>query len=304
MRVFITGGTGLVGRRLVARLVERGDRPIVLSRNRASAQTRLGSEIEVVEGDPTIGSDWTEVLGTCDAVVNLAGENIFARRWNEEFKAKIRDSRVEGTTNVVAAIVRAEKKPSVLVNASAVGYYGPHGGEELTEYSPPGNDFLAGACIDWENAARVVEAASVRLVIARIGVVMAIEEGALTKMLTPFKLGVGGPVGSGRQWMAWIHVDDVVGIILHAIDHAAVSGVVNATAPVPVTNREFSKSLGRTLGRPAIFPIPVFMLRLRFGQVAEVIASGQRVLPMRTQELGYQFQHASIDGALAALLRR
>jgi uncharacterized protein (TIGR01777 family) len=303
MRVFITGGTGLVGSRLVCRLRERGDRAVVLTRNRAKAQARLEPDVEIVEGYLTTGGDWAKEVGSCGAVVNLAGENIFARRWNDDFKARIRDSRVEATKNIVGAIARAENKPSVLVNASAIGFYGPHGDEELTEDSPPGNDFLAGACVEWENAARAVEATGVRLVIARIGVVMSTEEGALAKMLTPFKLGVGGPVGNGRQWMAWVHLDDVVGIILHAIDHTNVSGVINATAPEPVTNREFSKALGRALGRPAIFPVPVFMLRLRFGQVAEVIASGQRVLPKRALELGYQFQHSTIDGALADLLK-
>jgi uncharacterized protein (TIGR01777 family) len=304
MRVFITGGTGLVGTQLVARLRERNDQSVVLSRNRVKAQSRLGQDIEIVEGDPTTAGDWMQAVGSCDAVVNLAGENIFARRWNDDFKAKIRDSRVDGTKNVVAAIARAENKPGVLVNASAVGYYGPHGDEELTEVSPPGNDFLARACIEWEDAARMVEATGVRLVIARFGVVMDAEEGALTKMLTPFKLGVGGPVGNGRQWMAWVHLDDVVGIILHAIDHTDVSGIINATAPEPVTNREFSKALGRAIGRPAIFPVPVFMLRMRFGQYAEVIASGQRVIPKRALEFGYRFQHPTIDGALADLLKR
>lgn len=303
MRVFITGGTGLVGSRLVARLRERQDHPVVLSRNRSSATTRIGPDVEIVEGDPTISGDWAAVVGSCDAVVNLAGENVMARRWNEAFKARIRDSRVKGTQNVVAAIARAEKRPRVLVNASAIGYYGPHGDEELTEAAQPGKDFLASACVDWEAAARAVHATGVRLVIARIGVVLDTAGGALTKLLTPFKLGVGGPVGNGRQWMAWVHLDDVVGIILHAIDHDHVAGVVNVVAPQPVTNREFSKSLGRALGRPAIFPIPVFALRIRFGQVAEVIAAGQRVLPKQTQESGYSFRFANIDAALADLLR-
>lgn len=291
-----------MGSRLVARLRERHDQPVVLSRNRAQAQARLGPDVEIVEGDPTTSGGWAMAVGSCRAVVNLAGENIFARRWNDEFKAKIRDSRVQATKNVVAAIARAENEPGVLVNASAIGYYGPHGDEDLTEDSPPGNDFLAEACAEWEDAARAVEATGVRLVIVRIGVVLSTEDGALAKMLTPFKLGVGGPVGNGRQWMAWVHLDDVVGIILHAIDHTDVASIINATAPEPVTNRDFSKSLGRALGRPAIFPVPIFMLRLRFGQVAEVIASGQRVLPKRARELGYQFQHSTIDGALADLL--
>ena len=304
MRVFITGGTGLVGRRLVARLLERNDQPVILSRNSVQAHARLGHDVEIVEGDPTSAGDWVQAVGSCGAVVNLAGENIFARRWNDEFKNRIRESRVLATKHVVAAIGRAASKPTVLVNASAIGYYGPHADEELTEESAAGGDFLAEACVEWESAARAVESTSVRLVIVRIGVVLSTEDGALAKMLPFFRSFVGGPVGNGRQWMAWVHLDDLVGIVLHAIDHTNVSGVINATSPEPVTNREFSKALGRALGRPSFLPVPVFGLRVRFGQVAEVIASGQRVLPKRTQELGYQFQHSKIDGALADLLKR
>ncbi len=304
MRVFVTGGTGLVGRRLVARMLERGDQPVVLSRNRDAAITTLGPDVEVVEGDPTVEGIWQQSVSTCPAVVNLAGENIFARRWNEDFKVAIRDSRVLATQHVVAAISRAESRPAVLVNASAIGFYGPHGDEELTEDSPPGNDFLANACVDWETAAREIATHGVRLVLVRIGIVLSAEGGALTQMLTPFKLGVGGPVGSGRQWMAWIHMEDLVGIILHSLDNPQVSGVINATAPEPSTNKEFSKALGRALGRPAVFPVPVFMLRLRFGQVAEVLAAGQRVIPKRTLESGYAFRFAKIDDALIDLLRR
>ncbi len=304
MRVLITGGTGLVGSRLVARLNERNDAPVVLSRNRASAQAKFGASAEVIEGDPATSGPWEQSLDACDAVVNLAGENIFARRWNDREKATIRDSRVLGTQNIVAAICRAERRPAVLVNASAVGFYGPHGDEEITEDAPPGDDFLATACVEWEAAARGVQAAGVRLAVLRIGVVLSADGGALAKMLTPFKLGIGGPAGSGQQWMSWIHIDDLVDIILHTLDHATVSGVINATAPAPVTNKVFSKSLGRALGRPAFFPVPAFALRLRFGQVAEVVLTGQRVLPRRAMDLGYAFQFRDIDAALADLLTR
>ena len=302
MRVFVTGGTGLVGSALVAELHQRSDCPVVLSRDRAAALTKLGAGVEIVEGDPASGGDWEQVIGTCEAVVNLAGENIFARRWSEEEKARIHDSRVQSTRRIVSAIARATKRPGVLVNASAVGYYGFHDDEELTETDGPGDDFLAQSCVDWEAAARELEPTGVRLVIVRIGVVLSTAGGALAQMLTPFKLGVGGPVGNGRQWMSWVHIDDLIGIILHAIDHEHVAGVINATAPEPVTNKQFSKALGRALGRPSFFRVPGFMLRVRFGQVAEVITRGQRVLPRRIVELGYQFRCPTIDTALADLV--
>lgn len=304
MRVFITGGTGLVGSRLVARLRERTDTAVVLTRSRPAAEAKFGPDVEIVEGDPTTAGGWQQAVATCQAVVNLAGENIFARRWNDQFKARIRDSRVEATERVVEAIARADAKPAVLVNASAIGYYGFHQDEEITEADGPGSDFLARSCVNWEAAARAVQTAGVRLVIVRIGVVLAREGGALAQMLTPFKLGVGGPVAGGRQWMAWVHIDDVVGIMLHAIGHSDVTGVLNATAPAPVTNKEFSRALGRALGRPSFFPVPKLMLRLRFGEVADVVASGQRVLPRRTQQAGYVYRFPEIDRALANLLLR
>jgi uncharacterized protein len=300
MRVFITGGTGLVGTSLVNELRLRSHEPVVLSRNRTSAAAKLGSGVEIVEGDPTVSGSWQDVVGGCDAVINLAGENIFARRWNDEFKARIRDSRLRGTRNVVDAMGKG-RTPGVLVNASAVGFYGPCGDEPLTEESPPGNDFLAHVCVEWEAAARSLPSSS-RLVIARIGIVLSPHGGALAKMLTPFQLGVGGPVGNGRQWMSWVHQQDVVGILLHGIDNPSVSGVLNAAATEPVTNKQFSKALGRALGRPSFFPVPVFVLKLRFGQVAEVIATGQRALPRRTVDSGYQFRFPSIDGALMHVL--
>ncbi|MBI3468406.1 MAG: TIGR01777 family protein [Planctomycetes bacterium] len=302
MRVFVTGGTGLVGSRLTARLCERSDSPVVLSRDAPAALAKLGTGVEIVEGDPATGGEWEQAIQTCDAVVNLAGENIFAHRWNEETKARIRDSRVQSTRRIVAAVGRATNRPRVLVKASAVGYYGFHDDEELTEADGPGEDFLARSCVEWEAAARELVPTGVRLVIVRIGVVLSTAGGALMQMLTPFKLGVGGPVGNGRQWMSWVHIDDLIGIILHALDHEHVSGVINGTAPEPVTNQQFSKALGRALGRPSFFRVPGFMLRLQFGQVAEIITSGQRVLPKRTVELGYQFRYPTIDAALVDLL--
>jgi len=306
MRVFITGGTGLIGTRLVPRLKERGDSVALLTRRPGAAREKFGSEVTIVEGDPMKASDWADALADCDGVIHLAGEGIFARRWNDEFKALLKDSRVRSTQNVVQALARkpttATGTPKVLVNASAIGFYGPHGDEELTEQSPPGNDFLAQLTVAWEDAARKAEPSGIRVAMVRVGVVLDREGGALAKMLTPFKLGAGGPVGSGKQWMSWIHQADMVGILLLALDHADARGPVNGTAPNPVTNKEFGKALGRALHRPSFMPTPAFALRLMMGEVAEVVTAGQRVLPRRALELGYQFRFANIDEALKDVL--
>lgn len=318
MRVFITGGTGLIGGDVARRLAERGDTPVVLSRNAESARKALGAiRPEIVEGDPGKPGDWQAALDGCDAVVHLAGHSLFGERWTEETRRKIRDSRVHGTENVVAGIERASKRPSVLVQGSAIGYYGPQGDEALTEDSPPGDDFLAQVCIEWEAAARPVEGLGVRLPIVRTGLVLAENEGALKMMVPLFRLGPGMPVGSdgslaparGRQWMSWIHLDDMTGLILLALDHPDASGPLNATAPHPVRNGEFSKALSRTLWRPYApwriylpFGPPDFVLRMALGDIAEIVTSGQRVLPERALGLGYTFQFPELDMALGDLL--
>ncbi len=306
MRVFVTGGTGLVGSRLVGRLLERGDAATVLTRRPAAARERFQDKCNIVEGDPVQRGDWSGAVADCDAVIHLAGEPIFGARWNDDFRARLRESRVRSTENIVEALGRAprtaEGRPKVLVNASAIGYYGPHGDEELTEDRPPGDDFLARLTVDWEQAARRAEGFGARLVLVRIGVVLDKAGGALARMLTPFKLGIGGPIGSGRQWMSWIHHADVVGILLLGLDNPEASGPLNGAAPNPVTNKEFSKALGRAVHRPALFPIPTFALRLRFGGVAEVLTTGQRVLPRRPLALGYKFRFPDLDAALADVL--
>jgi uncharacterized protein (TIGR01777 family) len=307
MRVFVTGGTGLVGSRLVRRLQERGDQVALLTRRPAVARAKFGSACNVVEGDPTQAGAWMDSIAECDAVINLAGENIFARRWSEEFKALLRDSRIKGTDNVVQALARKplgnDGQPKVLVNASAIGYYGPHADEEITEDSPAGNDFLANLCVDWEKAARAAEPLDIRVALVRVGVVLDREGGALAKMLTPFKMFAGGPVGSGRQWVAWVHQEDLIGILLLPLDNRTACGPLNGTAPAPVTNKEFGHALGRALCRPSFMPTPGFALRLMLGEVAEIITTGQRVLPKRPQALGYQFKFPHIDAALADVLK-
>jgi len=237
----------------------------------------------------------------------LSVPNIFARRWSEEFKAVLRESRSKGTDNVVQALARrplgSDGQPKVLVNASAIGYYGPHTDEEITEASPAGDDFLARLCIDWEKTARAAEPLGIRVALVRVGVVLDREGGALAKMLTPFKMCAGGPVGSGKQWMAWVHHEDLVGIFLLPLDNRAACGPLNGTAPTPVSNKEFGHALGRALGRPSFMPTPKFALRLMLGEVADVLTTGQRVLPQRPQALGYQFKFPHIDAALADVLK-
>jgi uncharacterized protein (TIGR01777 family) len=306
MRVFVTGGTGLVGRRLVRALRGRGDEPVVLSRRAATARELLGDGVSVVEGDPMQGGAWMDAVADCDAVVNLAGENVFGRRWNAAVKEMLVESRVRGTHHVVEALgrkpVRPDGRPRVLVNASAIGWYGPHGDEELDEKSPPGEDFLGRLCVDWEKEAVAAERAGVRCAMVRIGIVLDREGGALAKLLTPFKLFAGGPVGGGRQWMSWIHHEDMTGLLLLALDHNDARGPLNGTAPNPVTNRDFGKALGRALHRPSFFPTPGFLLRLGLGELAHVVLTGQRVLPRRAQALGYSFKYPTADAALQQIL--
>jgi uncharacterized protein (TIGR01777 family) len=306
MRVFVTGGSGLIGSRLIRALAARGDEVVLLTRRPEAVREALGSTCQVVAGDPTEPGPWTESLDGCEAVVNLTGENLFARRWNEAFKLRLRDSRLRSTETIVRALARqprtAAGAPKVLVNGSAVGYYGPHGDEELTEESPPGDDFLARLCVDWERAARQAEAHGVRVALVRTGVVFDPAGGPLGAMLRPFRMGAGGPVGSGQQWLSWIHHQDIVGILLLALDNSGAAGPINATAPHPVTNRDFARAAGAALGRPSFLPTPAFALRLAFGEVADVLTTGQRVLPKKALALGYTFRFPDLAAALKDLL--
>lgn len=312
MRVFITGGTGLIGRNLVQRLLDRGDEPVVLSRQSDVVRRRPEMRpVTVLQGDPTVQGAWGAALDGCDAVVNLAGHNIFQDRWDSDVKRAIRDSRVYSTEHVVEAIAQARSRPRVLVQASAIGYYGPHGDEELTEDTPSGSDFMAAVCREWEDAAQAVGSLDVRLATVRIGIVLARDEGALGVMGPIFRWGGGAPVGSqdgpfkpadGNQWMSWIHIDDVVGLLLLAIDHDAARGPINGTAPNPVRNREFGRTLARVLWRPFLpFGPPDFLIERILGEVAQVVIRGQRVLPSKALQLGYRFQHTEIAEALRAI---
>jgi uncharacterized protein len=300
VKVTVTGATGLIGSALVARLRERGDEVTVLSRDPRRAGDRLG--VEAAGWDPIADPAPSEALAGRDGVVHLAGESV-ARRWTDEAKRTIRDTRVVGTRNLVAGLRAARPRPAVLACASAVGLYGPRGKEPIDESAPAGADFLADVCVEWEREAAAAAQLGMRLVVVRTGVVLARSGGALARMLPPFRAGLGGPVAGGRHYMPWIHIDDAVGIYLAALDDRRWSGAVNATAPAPVTNREFSKALGRALGRPAITPVPGLALRLLFGEMAQVLVSGQRAVPSRAQELGYRFAHPQLDEALGTALR-
>ena len=293
MNITVTGASGLIGSRLVERLRARGDDVTTLSRNPSSP----GALRWLPEQEPAPAA----ALNGSDAVIHLAGENV-AQRWSDDAKRRIRGSRELGTRNLVAGIEAAEPRPRVLISSSAVGYYGPHGDEELDETTAAGDGFLAEICVIWEREAQRAAQLGLRVVCVRTGVVLAKGGGALEKMLPFFKLGVGGPVAGGEQYMPWIHVDDVIGIYLAALDGDAWSGAVNASAPTPVTNKAFSKALGRALHRPAFAPVPALAVRTLYGEMSEIVTKGQRVIPRRAQEHGYTFEHPDLDEALRAAL--
>ncbi len=300
MHVVIAGGTGFVGRALAKKLAESGHRVTVLSR-RAGTSPLPG--IEVVQWHPTRPEP--ALFSGKDAVVNLAGESIAIGRWTTERKQRIIDSRVEPTRGLVAALEAAgTKRPSVLVNASAVGYYGPRGNEDLDEEAPPGNDFLARVCVAWEREAQAAEALGVRVVRARLGMVLGPDGGLLSKILPAFRLGLGGPLGSGRQWLSWVHLDDAVAALLFALEQKTLHSPLNVTSPNPVTNREFARVLGRLLNRPSFMPVPAPVLRLGLGEMADLLLTGQRVLPARLIHLGFRHRFPLLEAALKDVLAR
>jgi uncharacterized protein (TIGR01777 family) len=259
--------------------------------------------VHVIQWDPDAGPAPREALDGRRGVVHLAGEPV-AQRWNAKSKERILRSREIGTRNLVAGLGDSDPRPAVLVSSSAVGYYGPHGDEVLTEETPPGDDFLAEVVKVWEREADAAERLGIRVVKVRTGVVLDREGGALKTMLPPFKLGVGGPVAGGGQYLPWVHVDDVVGIFLGALDHDTWHGPVNATAPEPVTNKVFSQALGRALKRPAVAPVPAAAIKLLYGEMAEIVTKGQRAVPRHTLALGYRFRHPDLDEALTAALAK
>lgn len=299
MKTLVTGGTGMVGPRLLRML----DQPVILSRNPERAREKVGHLVgRIIRWDPMAGPPPAEAFAGVEAVFHLAGESVAEGRWTAAQKARIRDSRVVGTRNLVQGIAQVSDRPRVLVSASAVGYYGDRGEEELTESASPGRDFLADVCVAWEKEALAAEKLGVRVVTERTGIVLGAGGGALAKMLTPFKLGAGGPLGNGRQWMPWVHVSDLARLYLHAAEHESIRGPMNAVAPHPVRNSEFTKALGRQLRRPAFMPAPYLGLRIVFGEFAKVLFASQRVVPKVALDTGFEFQYPEIAAALREIL--
>lgn len=303
MRILVTGATGFVGRRLVDRFHHQGHNLVALSRNPEAAQRKLPLLERAHAWDPLQGPPDAEAFQGVDAIVHLAGETVTGI-WTEEKKQAIRDSRVLGTANLVKGIVRLETKPQAMISASAIGYYGDRGEEELPEESAPGTDFLADVCQQWEKEAAKVEWGGVRSARVRVGIVLGPGGGALGAMLTPFKLGAGGPLGTGKQWWSWIHRDDLVALMLFLIEHPEFSGVVNGVAPEAARQKDFAKTLGRVLGRPAFMPAPAFALRIILGGFSTELLSSKRVRPNATQAIGFRFQHPKLEEALRQAVGR
>ena len=300
MRILVIGATGLIGRPLCQSLTKGGHTPVAVSRSPRKPAGLAVAEVHQWEYQQGLLPD--VALAGVEAVVNLAGESIVSRRWSDEQKRIIRDSRVVTTRNIVESLRPLDAKPVVFVSGSAVGFYGDRGDEQVDESFPPGRGFMSEICQEWESEAARATEFGVRVVQIRTGVVLSKEGGALQKMLTPFKLGIGGPLGSGRQWFPWIHINDIVGIFRHAILTPSLAGPANGTAPQPVTNAEFTRELGKVLHRPAFLPVPRVGLRILMGEMSEVLFVSQRVVPKATLASGYKFQFPSLAPALDDLL--
>lgn len=298
MKAVVTGATGFVGQKLIKTL----DNSIVLTRNVDKARRIFGDAVEIVEWDMT-GPAPASAFEGADAVFHLAGESVAEGRWTAAKKARIMSSREDGTRRLIEGLAEVKDRPAVLVSASAVGWYGDRGDATLTESSEPAETWLAEVCKVWEREAGKARELDMRVVSLRIGIVLGEGGGALGKMLFPFKMGLGGRLGDGKQYMPWVHVDDIVGLCHHAARHETLDESINATAPAPVTNREFTKTLGSVLGRPTIFPVPGFALSLALGEFSTVLLSSQRVLPERTRESGYEFHHPELKGALESIIQ-
>lgn len=301
MKVLVTGASGMIGRALCDALFARGDAVVGLTRDPGRAR-RANPRVTWHKWEPTLERPDPAAFEGVEGVVHLLGERI-DQKWTDESKQRIMESRRQGTRNLVGTLESLESPPKVLVSQSAVGYYGDRGAEEVDESDGPGSSFDSEVVQAWEAAARELDGKGIRLVITRTGQVLAPEGGMLKEMLAPFKLGVGGPLAGGEQYLSWIHIEDEVGILLWALDNETVSGVVNASSPQPATNKDFSKALGRALNRPAVMPVPGLVLDLKFGkEFGQILRGGQRVLPKRTEELGYEFRYPDLDDALRNLL--
>lgn len=303
MHVLVTGGTGLIGTALVESLLNDGHQVTVLSRSPERKQHRVNDRAAVVGWDAETAQGWGHLVNEVDAIVNLAGAGIADQRWSEQRKQLIRDSRVNAGQAIIEAMRAADRMPSVLVQSSAVGYYGPGGEAMLTETSPPGHDFLAQVCFDWEASTAPTQELGVRRPVIRTGVVLSTQGGALPKMALPFQFFVGGPVGSGRQYLPWIHIDDEIRAIRFLIENGEADGPYNLSAPHPPTNKEFSRKLGEAIHRPSLLPVPGFGLKLLFGEMSTVLLDGQRAVPQRLEAAGFDFKYTDAVPALRDLFQ-
>jgi len=306
-KIIITGGTGLIGRPLVQKLAAEGHQITILTRSPQKNRSGFPAGVSFVGWDARTLGPWAEEVDGADIIINLASENIggdnfLPDRWTDEKRAKIRQSRIESSQAIVQAVASAERKPEVLLQSSAIGYYGPHGDEWVDEHSAPGQDFLASVALEWENASREVEHMGVSRVIMRIGLVLTTAGGPLARIMVPFKLFAGGPYGRGRQWYSWIHLADVVRAIVFLIDHPQISGPVNLVSPHPVTNKAFAKALGRAMDRPALIPVPSFAMKILTGEASMLVLDGQRVSSEYIQDAGFEFRFPDIDEALRDLI--
>ena len=306
MRVIITGGSGLIGTALTQRLLADQHEVIILSRSPEKQPFPVG--VQGVAWDGKTAGSWHTHINEDTAIVHLAGASIagdgfIPNHWTAERKKAIRDSRIQSGQAVAAGIEAAAHKPRLLIQASAVGFYGPCGDEVITETSPPGNDFLAGICVDWEAVTASVEAMGIRRIVIRTGLVLTLDGGPLPLLVLQYKLFAGGRLGNGRQWWPWIHLDDEVKAIAYLLENESAEGVYNLTAPNPLTNNDFGKALGKVLNRPHLIPVPAFVLKLVLGEIATLALDGQRAVPQRLQEAGYTFKFTEAKPALADLLK-
>ncbi|HEY7560131.1 MAG TPA: TIGR01777 family oxidoreductase [Candidatus Binatia bacterium] len=299
MNVVITGASGFIGSNLAEHLLKQFHTVKLLSRNPPVGQN--ASKKEWFAWKPGVGGAWEQAIDGADGLINLAGEPIAGKRWSEAQKEELRASRINATRSLVSAIAKANAKPKFLISSSAVGYYGPHGDEILTEESGPGSDFLSRLCVEWEEEARKAETYGVRVALIRTGIVLGKGSGALAKMVPPFKIFMGGPLGSGKQWMPWIHIDDQIGLLSFLMERDNARGAFNGTAPEPVTMEEFSKALGKVLKRPSWAGVPESVLSLLLGEMADMLLTGQRALPQAALKLGYQFKYRTVREALESL---
>lgn len=295
--IAITGATGFLGTRITSLLLKRGYVLHILARNPEKAKS-LYSDARHYLWAPGMNGEWRNAIASADAVIHLAGESIGGQRWNDAYKKRLRESRVIGTREIVSAMVNDRSKPKVLLSASGVGYYGDCGEADVTESSPRGRDFLAQLCVDWEKEANNASASRVRVVIPRQGLVLAKEGGALPRLMMPFRFFVGGPIGSGRQWFPWIHIDDVVRFYMRALEDEAFAGAYNLAAPEPVRNKTFSAMLGAEMKRPSFFPVPGFVLRIVVGEFAATLLGGQKAIPKRLLDTGFEFTYPLLKEAL------